>query len=135
MKRLVGKITFCLIFIFLMTVAIIDYHESDRNTSQPVSTISVVHYISQQEAEKLLKETKGTILIDVRNNSEYIASHLENAINIPSRELNEHLNELEIYKDKTIILYCQSGHRSKTVALQLEALGYKNLYVIEGGIN
>lgn len=118
-----------------MTVAIIDYHESDRNTSQPVSTISVVHYISQQEAEKLLKETKGNIVIDVRNNSEYIASHLENAINIPSRELNEHLNELEIYKDKTIILYCQSGHRSKTVALQLEALGYKNLYVIEGGIN
>lgn len=135
MKRLVGKIIFCLIFIFLMIVAIIDYHESDRNTSQPVSAISVVHYISQQEAEKLLKETKGTIVIDVRNNSEYIASHLENAINIPSRELNEHLNELEIYKDKTIILYCQSGHRSKMVALQLEALGYKNLYVIEGGIN
>ncbi|MDO5794380.1 MAG: rhodanese-like domain-containing protein [Turicibacter sp.] len=135
MKKLVGKIAFCLIFILLMIFAILEYQETDVTTSQFISDTSAIHYISQEESEQLMNETKGVIIIDVRNKSEYIKSHMENSINIPSRELNEHLNELEIYKDKAIILYCDSGSRSRTVAIQLEALGYKNLYVIQDGIN
>ncbi len=50
------------------------------------------------------------------------------------RELNEHLPELEKYKDKPIVIYCDKGYRSKTVAIQLEALGFRRLYVIEDGI-
>lgn len=135
MKKLVGKIAFCLIFILLMIFAILEYQETDVTTSQFISDTSAIHYISQEESEQLMNETKGVIIIDVRNKSEYIKSHMENSINIPSRELNEHLNELEIYKDKAIILYCDSGSRSRTVVIQLEALGYKNLYVIQDGIN
>lgn len=75
------------------------------------------------------------MIIDVRNNNEYIQSHLENAINVPVREINEHLPKLEQYKDKIIIIYCDTGRRSKTAAIQLKALGYKHLYVIENGVN
>ena len=124
MKKLVGKIAFCLIFILLMIFAILEYQETDVTTSQFISDTSAVHYISQEESEQLMNETKGVIIIDVRNKSEYIKSHMENSINIPSRELNEHLNELEIYKDKAIILYCDSGSRSRTVAIQLDAFLY-----------
>ena len=118
-----------------MSLAILDYERLGTVSGQVVSEFPSIQYISQGEAEELIKSRKGVIIIDVRNNNDYIQSHLENAVNIPLREMNEHLKELEQYKENPIILYCSKGNRSKVAAIQLEALGYKNLYVIKEGIN
>ena len=117
-----------------MILAILEHEAIQPVMIQAVSEFPSIQYISQKEAEQLITKTKGIVIIDVRNNTEYIQSHLENAVNIPMRELNEHLPELEKYKDKPIVIYCDKGYRSKTVAIQLEALGFKRLYVIEDGI-
>ncbi len=135
LKKLIGKVIFRSIFIFLMSLAILDYEKIETVSGQVASEFPAIQYISQGEAEELIKSRKGVIIIDVRNNTDYIQSHLENAINIPVREMNEHLKELEQYKENPIILYCSNGNRSKVAAIQLEALGYKNLYVIKEGIN
>lgn len=135
MKKLIGKFIFCSMVIFLMSLAILDYERLGTVSGQVVSEFPSIQYISQGEAEELIKSRKGVIIIDVRNNNDYIQSHLENAVNIPLREMNEHLKELEQYKENPIILYCSKGNRSKVAAIQLEAIGYKNLYVIKEGIN
>ena len=135
LKKLIGKFIFCSMVIFLMSLAILDYERLGTVSGQVVSEFPSIQYISQGEAEELIKSRKGVIIIDVRNNNDYIQSHLENAVNIPLREMNEHLKELEQYKENPIILYCSKGNRSKVAAIQLEALGYKNLYVIKEGIN
>ena len=83
----------------------------------------------------MANDTRNNLLVDARNHSEYLQFHLDHAINIPMSELNEHLNELEPYKEKNIIIYCQKGTRSKYVAQQLNSLGYKHLYVIMNGVN
>lgn len=134
MRQFVGKLAFCLVFIFLMILAILEHEAIQPVMSGAVSEFPSIQYISQKEAQQLIDKTKGIVIIDVRNNTEYIQSHLENAVNIPMRELNEHLPELEKYKDKPIVIYCDKGYRSKTVAIQLEALGFRRLYVIEDGI-
>ncbi|WP_237297029.1 rhodanese-like domain-containing protein [Turicibacter sp. H121] len=117
-----------------MILAILEHEAIQPVMSGAVSEFPSIQYISQKEAQQLIAKTKGIVIIDVRNNTEYIQSHLENAVNIPMRELNEHLPELEKYKDKPIVIYCDKGYRSKTVAIQLEALGFRRLYVIEDGI-
>ena len=38
-------------------------------------------------------------------------------------------------KDQTIILYCQTGARSKKAYQTLKKLGYQNVYEVKGGIN
>lgn len=134
MRQLVGKIAFCLVFIFLMLLAILEHESIQPVSSQVASEFPSIEYISQKEAEQLIARTKGIVIIDVRNNTEYLQSHLENAINIPMREINEHLPELEKYKDKPMVIYCNAGYRSKIVAIQLEALGFRRIYVIEHGI-
>ena len=133
MRQFVGKLAFCLVFIFLMILAILEHEAIQPVMSQAVSEFPSIQYISQKEAEQLITKTKGIVIIDVRNNTEYIQSHLENSVN-PMRELNEHIPELEKYKDKPIVIYCDKGFSIKTVAIQLEALGFKRLYVIEDGI-
>ena len=79
-----------------------------------------------------LKEEK-TILIDVREFSEFRTSRLKDAVNIPF------LGDLElaadsINKECALFLYCSSGCRSKRVAMFFHDKGFNKLYSLEGGI-
>ena len=123
-----------LVSIYLLVVTLINVFYQSPMTVDAVDDSSAIKYLSKSEAEKMVKDTRNTLLIDVRNRAEYLQYHLEYAINIPMVELNEHLKELESYKEKNIIIYCQKGNRSKQVAQQLRALGYKRLYVIASGL-
>lgn len=53
-----------------------------------------------------------TIFIDVRNESEYAAGHLEGAINIPLSDIPARKQEIKGLGEKTVIFYCKSGNRS-----------------------
>lgn len=123
-----------LVSIYLLVVTLINVFYQSPMTVDAVDDSSAIKYLSKSEAEKMVKDTRNTLLIDVRNRAEYLQYHLEYAINIPMADLNEHLKELESYKEKNIIIYCQKGNRSKQVAQQLRALGYKRLYVIASGL-
>ena len=84
--------------------------------------------IMTNEALDLLN--KGAILIDVRTEEEYEREHIPDAINIPLGSIND----INIDKDKQIIIYCQTGIRSKEAALELIKLGYKDIYNLDGGL-
>lgn len=44
------------------------------------------------------------------------------------------IDDISDYKDKNIIVYCRSGHRSITACNLLELEGFKNIYNLEKGI-
>ena len=71
------------------------------------------------------------IIIDVREECEYEASHIINAINIPLSQLRERYTE--IAQDKPIYIHCRSGQRSYNAVLALQNLGYNNVFNISGG--
>lgn len=87
------------------------------------------------EAKDMLKEDANGILIDVRSIQEYKEYHLNGAICIPLYELQIKIENIVQNKQQLIILYCQSGARSKRAVEILEAMGYTNLYEIDGGID
>lgn len=71
-------------------------------------------------------------LLDVRQPAEYEAGHLAGAILIPLKELPDRQVELE--KEKPVIVYCAIGGRSKVAAQLLAGLGFANVYNMVGGI-
>lgn len=86
--------------------------------------------ISSEEAFKMMND--DTIILDVRTNEEYNNGHIKNALNIP---LDDIINEkINIDKNKTILVYCQSGNRSQKASSKLVSLGYEKIYNF-GGIN
>ena len=97
-----------------------------------------VKRLSFAEASKVIA-TEKNIIIDVREESEVIASGLiKGAINIPkslfdnnfSKDLIEnHIDDIEQTK---ILLYCAVGVRSAIVGLTLVKNGYKNILNIGG---
>jgi rhodanese-related sulfurtransferase/rubrerythrin len=79
------------------------------------------------------KDKKGEfLLLDVRQPEEYEDGHIPGAILIPLGELEARQEELE--RDKKIVAYCRSGHRSMAAAIALCGLGFKDVHHMEGGI-
>lgn len=70
-------------------------------------------------------ENPQTMLVDVRESSEYQLGHIPNAINIPLRTLAHNLDKVP--HDRPVILYCSSGYRSAMGVMTLHLLGYKNV--------
>lgn len=91
--------------------------------------------ITYIEAKELLKNNTKAVLLDVRSIQEYNEYHLTGAICIPYYELQQRIQRVVTDKERLIIIYCQTGHRSDKAILLLEKLGYTNLYEIEGGID
>lgn len=79
-----------------------------------------------------IKELTATdILIDVRDNHEFLADHIPGAINIPVDDLRSRMNELRA--DKNIYIYCQIGLRGYLAQRILLQNGFKNVLNISGG--
>lgn len=87
--------------------------------------------ITVKELKQKIDHKEDFQLIDVRETFEYEMSNL-NGENIP---LSGILIEADkISHDKPVVIHCRSGKRSAVAIMQLEELGYTNLYNLKGGI-
>ena len=86
--------------------------------------------------EKEILDNQDALLLDVRTTVEWEQDgHLENAVLIPHSDLEERLDELPGDKENLILLYSQSGNRSKEAAQTPLDLGYTNIVELAPGIN
>lgn len=72
------------------------------------------------------------LIIDVRTKKEYQEGHLNGAINIPLSNIKKEISNINM--NKKVLLYCQSGIRSKKALKILENLGYHEIYSLKGGL-
>ena len=79
-------------------------------------------------------EKKGAIIVDVRSPQEFDEWHINGAICIPKYEIKRKVENVLKDKNKTIVLYCSTGHRSKEAQSILRKLGYKNVFNLYGGV-
>ena len=71
--------------------------------------------------------------MDVRTPGEYANGHLEAANNMPVDTIPGRLEEIP--KDKTLVVYCEHGSRSKLAAAYLVNHGFEKVFHIEGGFS
>lgn len=89
--------------------------------------------ISPAQATMLINR-EDAVVVDVRESAEYSAGHLLNARHIPLGEFEKRLGELDKFKDKPVILNCQSGSRSASACGVLRKAGFSRVHNLEGGI-
>lgn len=89
--------------------------------------------LSETDFKEKMKNPRDIALVDVRNPYEYQTSHIKGAINLPLSKIKR--NKAEIPADRDIILYCQTGIRSKQAAKALRRRN-KNLPLahLKGGL-
>ena len=71
-------------------------------------------------------------LIDVRTPEEYRAGHIPGALNIPIQELQQRFTELSAYRDREVVLYCETGGRASYGGRWLESQGFEELRLLDG---
>ena len=91
--------------------------------------------ISQAQAKEIMDTRSDYILLDVRTEKEFAAGHIKGAILIPDYEIRLRAEEELPDKDKTILVYCRSGRRSKLAARNLAELGYTDVLEFGGIID
>ena len=77
--------------------------------------MNIYEDINSLELNEMIKNKEKFILLDVRTEEEYEASHIPNAINIPLNNLESQIEHLLPYKDDKVVIYCRSGRRSITM--------------------
>ncbi len=90
--------------------------------------------ITPSSVKKLLDDGTAVTLVDARNADEYQQGHIPSAILVPNESIGETKPTQLPDLNATIIVYCQSGNRSKTASEKLLQLGYTNVQDM-GGIN
>jgi len=97
----------------------------------------IIEDITPQEAFALIQDNQNNpdfIILDVRTPEEFADGHIENAINLDyySETFGDELNKLD--KNKTYLVYCRSGRRSRNALDIMEELNFREAYNMSGGI-
>jgi rhodanese-related sulfurtransferase len=89
----------------------------------------VANRISALELETQMNN--HPLIIDVRNEAEFEAEHIEGAINVPLDYINYNLSAFP--KDKPFVIHCAGGYRSMIASSILKARGWEDFADVKGG--
>jgi rhodanese-related sulfurtransferase len=76
--------------------------------------------------------TPGTFLLDVREDDEWAAGHIDGAVHIPMSGLLPRVSEVP--KDGDVVVVCKVGGRSAQVTAYLRQQGWTNVRNFDGGV-
>ena len=89
----------------------------------------MINHIDFENAHRLMSEKPDSVIIDVREEEEYITGHAVGAALFPVDTIDEKTAaELIPSKNTPLFIYCRSGRRSKIAAEKLSRLGYTQIY-------
>ncbi len=85
------------------------------------------------EVKNKLENKESFLLIDVREESEWMEGKIPEAIYLGKGIIERDIEAREPDKEKKMVLYCQGGYRSALAADSLQKMGYKNVFSLRGG--
>jgi len=92
-----------------------------------------VNEISVAEARAKLTVRPKVVLIDVREDHEWAASHAVEAVHLGKGILERDLEKLYPDANTEIIMYCGGGFRSALSCNAAQKMGYRNVHSLIGG--
>ncbi len=128
MERLlefIGNHLYLVIAFVVVTVLLLrDLVETLLRKYQVVTPLQAVMLINQEDA----------VVVDVREPTEWAKGHIVGARLIPLGELDKRLEELASFRDRPVIVTCQSGTRSVAACKKLVKAGFANVHMLKGGM-
>ena len=88
--------------------------------------------VGPMDAVRLMNQ--GALLVDVRSREEFESGHVIDARHLPQDEVAGAGESLKKYRDKPVIVCCESGMRSGAAARVLKAQGFTNVLNLRGGL-
>jgi len=107
------------------------------NQPEGFSPKDMITEIQIEKAKSIMQSYKGKnefVILDVRTKEEYNNGCLEDAVNIDFNNSDFKKMIKLMDKQKTYLVYCQSGIRSKKAVDLMNEMGFSNIYHMHEGI-
>ena len=86
-----------------------------------------------RETKKRLDAGEKIILVDTREDAEWVRGHIPGAIHLGRGIIERDIEKTVPDKSTPIVLYCGGGFRSALAADNLQKMGYSNVISMDGG--
>jgi len=116
-----------LLFIALMVVTFLLLQELFESALRKFEMISPILVVAKMNNE-------DPVILDVREANEFKTGHIEGAINTPLSNFDKELEKLSKFKNKALIVVCQTGTRSTTACKKLTSLGFEKVFSMISGM-
>lgn len=116
--------------IFLVLIAVVSgtmllWPVLRRSAGGPsVSTLQATQLINREDA----------VVLDVRPEPEFAKGHILGARNLPLADLAARAGELEKFKDRPVVVCCNTGNSSAGATSQLRKAGFARAVNLAGGL-
>ena len=118
-------------FLLVCTLLVAGCGQSGAQAGDGIAKTLTVQEYETTLAAKLTQAN----LVDVRTPDEYTSGHLAGAQNIDFYDESFKDRMAKLDKTKPVFIYCKSGGRSGKALNQLTAMGFTEVYNLNGGIN
>ncbi|WP_333797902.1 rhodanese-like domain-containing protein [Rheinheimera sp.] len=89
--------------------------------------------VKEISIEEFLQHQQPCVLIDVREDREWQAGHLPQAMHLGKGIIERDIEQVVQDKQQTMVLYCGGGYRSALAADALQQMGYQHVLSLAGG--
>lgn len=82
----------------------------------------------------LLINRANAVVLDVRDDAEFATGHIPEARHIPLTQLDARIGEIRRFKDKPVLVHCQSGTHSGKACDILRKQEFSKVHNLQGGL-
>lgn len=97
------------------------------------TTRSRIREVTPEEIEARLARSDDFILIDVREDHEWLEGRIKSACHLGRGVLERDIERMFPDLDTELVLYCGGGFRSALAAESLQKMGYTRVASLQGG--
>ena len=120
----------------------LNHHPTLTLATAIVAIIAIAYELWQRQQnasgislnQAIVLHNKGALILDVRTEAEFASGHIFEARHIVLDKLADSLDSIKKYREKTVIVCCESGARSGQAAKTLKAQGFQNVFNLNGGM-
>jgi len=90
--------------------------------------------ISQIAPHQLGRRRPPPVIVDVREEEEFLLGHIGGAKRISPESLEKSIRDVVPDLSTPIVVYCATGDRCASVANRLQGMGYRDISTLKGGL-
>lgn len=110
----------CLALVIVLLLILLNEWRTLRQAGTALEPYQVVHKINRDDA----------IILDIRSRDSFSKGHIINAVHTSQTQLTP----IEKFKDKEVIIVCESGTEANQFSQLLKKNGFNHVNVLKGGM-
>jgi rhodanese-related sulfurtransferase len=104
------------------------------DTDSPLPRIEASAQIQEITPHQLASAKPLPIIIDIREEEEFMRGHIHGAKHISRDALEQRIREVAPELSTPIAVYCAIGNRGPSAADKLQRMGYRTISSLKGGL-